>query len=138
MSSLIKNQEYLSEIGKIFKGIKPNEFYPISTWFSYGSNLFKQDFERKMLDHGSYLSLIRARPSRREGWKGSLDNESTTRGLAYSTRKGARNIFVDGILHDVPIADLPAFLQFEGVLDGSYQVKKYSGERRYDIEKATV
>lgn len=138
MSSRTKNEEYLLEIGSIFRGVKANGFYPISTWFSYGSNLFKQDFERKMTDHGSFLSLVRARPGRLEGWKRSLDNESTTRGLAYSIRQEARSTFVDGILHDVPTADLPAFLQFEGVLDGNYHVKKDPGERRYDIEKVTV
>jgi len=129
--------QLLQVIGERFK-VNPEGFNPISTWFSYGSNLFKQDFERKMIDRGSYLSLLRARPARLEGWKRRLDNESTSRGLAYSIKKGERGSVVDGVLHDVPIGDLTAFLQFEGILDHSYHMKNDEGKRRYDIEKVKV
>lgn len=137
LSEQEEKREYLREITDRFAGIKLTDFDPVSTWFSYGSNLLKQDFERKMIDHGSYLSLMRARRGSLEGWKRSLDNRSTTRGLAYSIRKGRRS-FVDGIMHDVPVGDLPAYLRFEGVLDGNYHLKKDEAGRRYDIEAVKV
>lgn len=60
--------------------------------------------------------------------------------MAYSIRKGAKNSSVEGIVHDVPIGDLAAFLRFEGVLDEDFQLKEDKGDnrRRYGIEKSTV
>ncbi|MCL5067284.1 MAG: hypothetical protein M1368_02885 [Thaumarchaeota archaeon] len=49
-----------------------------------------------------------------------------------------------GIIHDVPIADICAFLRFEGVLDESYQVmpkgdwQDFNGKRTYDIKRVVV
>jgi hypothetical protein len=130
-----RSTQYLHELEKEFSGIRANDLSPISTWFSYGSNMFRQDFEHKMITYGSYLSLVRARPARLRLWDRRLDNESTNRGLAYSVRRGTAHSFVDGILHDVPIGDLPAFLRFEGILDNNYKVKGHEDERRYDIEQ---
>jgi hypothetical protein len=69
-----------------------------------------------------------------------LDNESRTRGLAYSISKGVKRSFVNGIVHDVPIGDLAPFLQFEGILNKNYELKDDEGKnkRRYEIKKVTV
>ena len=110
---------------------------PISNWFSYGSNLYGPDFESKMRKYGSSLSLLCPLKATLKGWKRRLNNISDTRGLAYSITNDPESIdpdsHVDGVLHVVPIADLPAFLRFEGVLDSHFELKK-SKERRYDIQ----
>jgi len=51
-----------------------------------------------------------------------------------------KNSFVDGIVHDVPVDELAAFLRFEGVLDKNYRLSEDEGEnrRRYDIKRITV
>ena len=59
--------EYLQDIAREFD-LNPDEFAPISTWFSYGSNLSRENFEDKMSDYGSNLTLVRARRSRLRGW----------------------------------------------------------------------
>jgi hypothetical protein len=127
---------FLRSFWEGYSKLKPEEFTPVSTWFSYGSNLFKHDFERKMLEHGSFLSLARARPAVLKGWTRCLENESITRGLAYSVKEESNSI-VEGIVHDVPIGDLPAFLCFEGILDGSYELIN-GDKRRYDVRQVTV
>lgn len=128
----------LASFWKAQPSLKASEFTPISIWFSYGSNLFRQDFERKMLEYGSFLSLVRPRVAHLPIWNRGLNNESTNRGLAYSVSNGdASDVPVEGIVHDVPIGDLPAFLRFEGVLDRKYELKT-DDERRYDIKKVSV
>jgi hypothetical protein len=83
--------------------------------------------------------LVHARKAKLQYWERKLDNESSTRGLAYSVR-GKSDSNVEGIVHDVPTADLPAFLRFEGILDVNFHLKKDEGndKRRYDIVKTNV
>jgi hypothetical protein len=77
------------------------------------------------------------------GYERKLDNRSAKRGLAYSVRENV-NCSVEGIIHDVPIADLPAFLSFEGIVNEHYSKVKqkdvgsgWTG-RRYDIKRVNV
>jgi hypothetical protein len=116
------------------------EFSPISIWFSYGSNLSTPDFEHKMREHGSSLSLLRPRPGTLVGWRRRLDNKSKTRGLAYAIKKipSEPNSKVVGIVHDIPIGDLSAFLQFEGVLDDNFELKDKAKGRTYDIRRVSI
>ena len=131
-----RESSYLESFWKGYNQLKFEDFAPISTWFSYGSNLFKQDFERKMQENGSPSSLARARVALLRGWKRKLDNESSTRGLAYSVREENGSV-VEGIVHDVPISDLPAFLRFEGILDANYELNA-GDKRRYDVRQVIV
>jgi len=122
-------QESLLECLKAKFGIEREELTPTSTWFSYGSNLSKLDFERKMKKNDSNLSLLCAVRSTLKGYERKLENRSKTRGLAYSINKTSflttlfrlwQRPFVYGIVHDVPIDDLAAFLHFEGVIDRNF------------------
>lgn len=115
--------------------IEPEELTPTSTWFSYGSNLLRSNFEQKMKRNGSNLSLLCALKATLPDFERKLDNLSSTRGLAYRI-KHSPGSSVSGILHDIPVADLPVILRFEGVLDEYYKLKCIKGERRYDIERA--
>jgi hypothetical protein len=91
-----------------------------------------------MLENGSFLSLIRPRAARLQGWKRSLNNESSKRGLAYSISDRGADCSVEGVVHDIPIADLPAFLRFEGILDRNYELIRDEDGRRYDVRRTTV
>lgn len=130
---------FLTELEKEFKEIRLEEFYPVSIWFSYGSNLFAPDFEMKMREHGSSLSLLRPRTAFLRGWRRSLNNKSATRGISYSIAETPANLEskVPGLLHDIPITDLSAFLQYEGVLNRDYELIQDSG-RRYNIRRASA
>ncbi len=133
---------YLREILEKFEdaGVELNGLTPLSTWFSYGSNLCRADFERKMIMRRSSLSLLRARRASLTGWMRRLDNESSTRGLAYSIGPGPSTSTLEGIVHDVPVDSLLDFLQSEGILDREHHLKGEEGpnRRRYDIRKITV
>ena len=65
-----------------------------------------------------------------------MDNESATRGLAYSVREGEDSDSVAGVLHDVPVSDLAAFLRFEGVLDKNFELIDDKYGRRYDVTRS--
>ena len=108
--------------------IRPEELNPSSTWFSYGSNLYAPDFEFKMSKFDSNLSLLCPLKSTLHGYERKLDNKSTTRGLAFALHEpkvtNGSKFLVEGIIHNVPVADLPAFLRFEGVVNKSYKVRK--------------
>lgn len=136
----LDSMSFLGAIAAEFKEAKIEEFSPISVWFSYGSNLFAPDFERKMKEHGSFLSLLQARPGRLRGWKRELNNKSKTRGLAYSIKENVEEkpSEVFGIVHDIPIADLSAFLQFEGILDRNSKLREIDKSRAYDVRRVSV
>ncbi len=88
---------------------------------------------------GSSLSLLRPRVGTLAGWKRSLDNKSKTRGLAYSIKKTPdERDSVVGIVHDVPIGDLSAFLQFEGILNNNFELRRRDKGRTYDIRRVPI
>lgn len=126
--------------------IRPKDLNPWSTWFSYGSNLYSPDFESKMKKYGSNLSLLCPVRCTLDGKKylRMLNNESSGRGLAYALHErpeatnGSELIIrnVEGVIHNVPAADLPAFLRFEGILDKCYRLR--SEERRYNVKRVSV
>jgi hypothetical protein len=80
--------------------------------------------------------LIECSKSLASGYERKLDNRSKTRGLAYALHElpqsNTNSQPVEGIVHDVPIADLPAFLRFEGVLNRYYKAES----SRYEISRA--
>ncbi len=107
-------------------------FKPNSLWFSYGSNLEKSYFERKMSNLGSSLTLIEPKKALLSGFQRTLDNESSRHGLGYEIhcRNAGR---VKGVLHKVPLKDLPAFLRMEGVLEPSYVIKESPNYRVIEV-----
>ncbi len=154
---MVEFRPFLECLQREFKeeNIRAEEVNPISTWFSYGSNLYRPDFESKIKEYGSNLSLLCALRSTLSGYERRLDNKSSRRGLAYAlhelkqTNGSESPEPVEGIIHSVPVADLPAFLRFEGVLDESYRVikadkeegeteKKPKRKRRYNIRRVPV
>jgi hypothetical protein len=93
-----------------------------------------------MRSHGSSLSLLRSRPGTLVGWTRRLDNKSKGRGLAYGIKKTPHQSAAEvmGIVHDIPIADLSAFLQFEGILDQNFELKSKAKGRTYDIRRVPI
>jgi len=127
-----KLEEHLHELGEESKvalldyiltvGITIDDGFIV--FFSYGSNMNEEDFEKEMreakrtlnstLDE-SRLKLIKPRKRVLEGFKRTLGNRSIYHGAAFSICPDA-NSRVEGICHDIYISSLPVFLKKEAML----------------------
>jgi len=128
---MVLSMEMLADLITLF-GLSKSDFYPSSTWFSYGSNLSEIDFRNRMKDRGYELGHLNPIRAKLDGWRRELANASK-HGLAYTIVRGTSST-VEGLLHEVPVEALPAFLRKEGVLDPGYRVRS-DATRSYDIIK---
>jgi hypothetical protein len=105
-----------------------------SLWFSYGSNLDSKYFEAKMKKKESTLKLQHPKKATIGDYVRKLDNRSYGHGLGYEIhyKPGSR---VGGIVHQVPLEHLPAYLWMEGVLDKDLN---FSESLTYDVKEVPV
>ena len=120
--------------------LRPEALDPLSTWFSYGSNLNITGFAAKMRNlkgAKSNLTIQNPRVAALPGYRRRLGNESSSRCISYTISKKPGSHVV-GILHDVPIDELAQFLTMEGVVDGALRPEEGEVRRAYDIIKVLV
>ena len=120
---------FIAEVTRIFE-ISKRELIPKSVWFSYGSNMDARDFEARMHRLHSGLKLVNARVAELKGYAIFLGNASKEKGLAYTIRR-QRGSVLKGIMHEVPVEELRAYLRKEGVANERHV--KCDEERTYNI-----
>lgn len=145
MANKSKEQDSLVSrlIDELEVGVGRSSFDPISTWFSYGSNLHVADFAQKMEDVGGYhskLTIQNPRVAALPGYQRKLGNKSTRRCLAYTVeRREDSDSHVFGIVHEVPLGELLAFLTMEGVVkEGRLRPDAGEDQKRYGIIRIPV
>jgi hypothetical protein len=120
-------------------GLSKSDFNSSSVWFSYGSNLSETDFKDRMKGYDYELGHLNPIRARLDGWRRELANASKKHGLGYTIVECPTSpaLTVEGLLHEIPLKALPAFLRKEGILNQICHVKCDS-TRSYDIQRITA
>src|SRR5271157_1699122 len=105
----VDNSELIAGIAKKF-GLDRSELVPKSAWFSYGSSMNVNDLKSRV----DGLKLGNVRVAKLTGYERRLGNNSKKHGLAYTIRCRPYSA-VYGIVHDIPVDKLWAYLRKEGV-----------------------
>ncbi len=114
--------------------LEPVKLFPVSIWFSYGSNLSSVDFAAKMCRLKSSLTLIKPQVALLNGYQRILGNKSRAHGLSYTIIRAAAS--VKGIIHEIPYEHLKEYLRMEGVMD--QEGVRADDERTYDVSHVSV
>jgi hypothetical protein len=83
-------------------------------FFSYGSNMNEGKFRKDTKKAGHEFGLKNVTVGVLHGFKRILGNKSKNHGCAFTICHSEED-FVQGIIHDIPITGLEAFLKKEGV-----------------------
>lgn len=127
----------IEELIATFRLGRKQSFDPTSVWFSYGSNLDRSDFEHKMKNIGSSLTLQGVSRATLRDFRRTLDNYSLRHGLAYAIN-GQKGESVQGIIHKVPFGKLGDFLRVEGVLDRNYKLREPPSYRVIEVDVESI